>query len=154
MFDIQGVSLVLWAYAALAHHPGDAPVRALAAAVSAQLPRMCPSELARSCAALSVLGCRLPDADLAAIASRACIPVGDVLGGSELSGAASPSAEAWAAAAAAHAPAAVDVVGLLPLRAGGRGGLGDAADAASMGGRWLLASRSAVSPPLQLKLAA
>lgn len=152
-FSAQGVSLVLWAYAALRHHPGDAPVRALAAAVSAQLPRMCPSELARSCAALSVLGGRLPDADVAAIASRACIPVGYALESRAAGGAASPHAEAWAAAAA-HAPLAVDVMGLLPLRAGGCGSLGDAADAASMGGRWLLASRTAASPPLQLKLAA
>ena len=160
---LQGVSLVLWAYCALRQHPGALAVRALGAAVAAQHARMTSSELARALAALDTLGLTLPPAVLAAIAERACVPcvaaaaethlVNEPRG--EADGGAGcpvpcPSGAAWAAAAA-HAPAAEDVVGLVPLRAGARGSLGNPTDPNRTGGRWLLA---AARPPLQLKFAA
>ena len=160
---VQGVSLVLWAYCALQQHPGAPAVRALGAAVAAQHARMAPSELARALAALETLGFALPPAVLAAVAERACVPYvaaaaetisvdklrGEADGGAGCPGP-NPSGAAWAAAAA-HAPAAEDVVGLVPLRAGARGSLGNPTDPNRTGGRWLLA---AARPPLQLKFAA
>ena len=154
---------MLWAYCALQQHPGTPAVRALGAAVAAQHARMAPSELARALAALDTLGLTLPPAILAAIAQRACVPYAAGAAETKLvdvprceaDGGAGcpvpcPSGAAWAAAAA-HAPAAEDVVGLVPLRAGARGSLGNPTDPNRTGGRWLLA---AARPPLQLKFAA
>jgi len=152
---------VLWACAALRHHPGAAAVRALGAALSAQLARLRPSELARAVAALAVLGHRLPDADVAALAARASIPLDAARKAAELRAAtdggaqAGPSAEEWAVAAA-HAPAPDDVVGLLPLRAGAGAAFRHAssADVERLGGRYLLSASAAACAPLKLKFTA
>lgn len=156
----QGASLALWAYAARRHHPGAAAVRALGAAVGAQVQRFSPSELARACAALAALGFRLPPADAAAVAARAFLPAtaaaradgeGEIPNpGPELS----PGLEGCWAAAAALAPVPEDVVGLLPLRAAAPACAGDPR-AGRVGGRWLLAAAIAkAQPPLLVRAAA